>query len=190
MLILHADNTITRGPYTDSDTASEQCRTFNTWNDLDTIIHDAPGERAVAIWNNLPGVTPITTKKFRNRSTAVERIWNKLAELFPGELPVIVPDDPPMPQTKAKTQTKSKAVAPKAVKGGWAADLAFELRKRFQPGDAFTLEDVYKLIPAFQRRHKDNHHVAARLRTTLARELRGKGIVKAISRGKYKMVAG
>lgn len=164
--------------------------------ELEQVIQAHPGEWAVKLWNNLPGVTLIHTPpgeripKFRNRATATERIWAKLCELYPD---AILPED--MPKKKLKPATnqpaRKKGTKARAVhfggKSNWAEELTAELQKRFKPGEDFELADVYKLISAFQRRHKENHHVAARLRTTLAQDLRGRGIVKALSKGKYRM---
>lgn len=178
--------------------------------DLKALIEEAPGSFAVKLWNQLPGVTPILTPKFRNRATAVERIWNKLAELYPD---AILPEDMPKKKQRGgyarkrtaaradkrpgkvaknprKALAKASRVLPNGGKSAWAQELTEALRKRFNPGQEFSLEDVYKLIPAFQRRHKENHHIAARLRTTLAQDLRGQGIVKAAKgkqRGRYVM---
>ena len=182
-------------------------RPFWTASMLSDIIHEKPGEFAVSLWNQLPGVVPITTPKFRNKSTAVERIWKKLAELYPD---AIVAEEMP----KAKESNGSRETRPKhnrtteaskglrttskatpndspkkrGSKSSWAEELTGELRKRYKPGQDFTLPDVYKLIPAFERRHKENQHIAARLRTTLAQDLRGNGIVKTLGKGKYRLV--
>ena len=175
----------------------------HTQAELAALIGAKPGEWAVKLWNQLPGVTPIHTPpgepsaKFRNKQTAVERIWNKLAELYPD---AILESD--MPKAKEqnenpKRRSKHRARTPKAGKTTakaengrkvwWAEELTAELRKRFDSGVEFELSDVYKLIPTFQRRHKENHHIAARLRTTLAQDLRGEGVVKSIGKGKYRM---
>ena len=167
------------------------------------IVQTKPGEWAVKVWNQLPGVVPIQTPKFRNKSTAIERIWKKLAELYPD---AIVAEEMPKqkerhePQTKpfkhlgpekrtvAKTAATASAKKKTRNAKSWAEELIEELRKRYKPGQDFTLPDVYKLIPAFQRRHKGNQHIAARLRTTLAQDLRGNGIVKTLGKGKYRLV--
>jgi hypothetical protein len=38
-----------------------------------------PAERLVAIWNSLPGVTPV--KKFKDRTTAGTRIWKNIVSV-------------------------------------------------------------------------------------------------------------
>jgi hypothetical protein len=42
---------------------------------------DLPAARLVAIWNALPGITPIT--KFKDRKTAARRLWSAFQELSP-----------------------------------------------------------------------------------------------------------
>lgn len=169
-------------------------------SELSALIQSKPGEWAVKLWNQLPGVVPITTPKFRNKPTAVERIWKKLAELYPD---AIVAEE--MPKAKGKrgasshkntvpalaVETKHKTVRHSLGKkrSSWAEELTGELRKRFKSGQDFTLPDVYKLIPAFQRRHPNNKNIGACLRRTLAQDLRGKGIVKSAKKGTYIMRA-
>jgi hypothetical protein len=46
---------------------------------LATLAADWPTVRLIEIWNSLPGATPVT--KFRDRKTAVSRIWNALQSL-------------------------------------------------------------------------------------------------------------
>lgn len=182
--------------------------------DLATLIQAKPGEWSVTLWNHLPGVTPINTPKFRNRSTAIERIWGKLCELYPDAVPSDempkakernVHQDRPerkrgtgtsLPRSRASASRKAsdRSKHPNRPNGAarssaWATELTEALRKRFNPGEDFALEDVYKLIPVFQRRHKENHHIAARLRTTLAQDLRGQGVVKSLKRGQYRMLS-
>lgn len=175
--------------------------------DLEGVIERHPGEFAVSLWNKLPGVTPITTKKFRNRATAVERIWRKLCELYPD---AILPEDMVkrnvqrnVPDKTARVSTVAPAKTHKSAKRStappssdqakrgklsWATQLTEELRKRFQPDQEFSIQDVYKLVPAFQRKHRENHHVAARLRTTLGQDLVAAGVVKPLKqRGQYRM---
>jgi len=190
---------------------------------LEVLIDSKPGEWAVRFWNSLPGVVPIQASaheqsrgrlpKFRNRETAVNRIWGKLCKLFPDA--ILESDKVMAKQHEIKHQKKASSadqrIAPSRSQtskrkpsharrattsdgnnkprraSSWASELETELRERFKPGEDFTLEDVYKLVPAFQRRHKENHHIAARLRTTLAQDLRGNGIVKSTGRGKYRM---
>src|ERR1700683_2426459 len=46
---------------------------------LAKLSADWPTVRLIEIWNSLPGATPVT--KFRDRKTAVSRIWNALQSL-------------------------------------------------------------------------------------------------------------
>lgn len=203
MFTIDSENNITAHPFdpeTKDQIPLDGVQSFETAAQLSDILYSSPGERAVEIWNSLPGVVPITSKKFRNRATAIDRIWKKLTEQWPDAIPPesrATTEDVPKPKavtkTKPKHQAAKKTAKPKAERkpreGGWATELEAELRKQFQPGDTFALADIYKLIPAFQRRHKENHHIAARLRTTLAQDLRAKSIVKQTGKGKYQMKA-
>ncbi len=55
---------------------------FATEKDLERVSTDWPMLRLIAIWNKLPGVK--ATRKFRDRSTALRRIWAAIQGLVPG----------------------------------------------------------------------------------------------------------
>jgi hypothetical protein len=67
-----------------SSEKARQCRDgtrFATEKDFASISRDWPMPRLVAIWNKLPGVTPV--RKFTNRNTALRRIWAAIQALAP-----------------------------------------------------------------------------------------------------------
>src|SRR5580704_2834606 len=66
---------------------------------LSKLAADWPAARLVEIWNSLPGVTPL--KKFKDRQTAVARIWKALETL--GQ------------PTTAATEVDEPTPAPEAV---------------------------------------------------------------------------
>jgi hypothetical protein len=53
--------------------------TFASQKELAELAAEWPAERLVAIWNSLPGVTPV--KKFKDRTTAAIRIWKNIQKL-------------------------------------------------------------------------------------------------------------
>ena len=55
---------------------------FATQKEFASVSAAWPLLRLVAIWNQLPGVTPV--RKFRDRSTALRRIWAAIQALVPG----------------------------------------------------------------------------------------------------------
>src|ERR1700676_3526456 len=55
---------------------------FRNEGALAKLAADWPASRLVDIWNSLPGATPV--KKFKDRTTAVSRIWRAIQSL--GEL--------------------------------------------------------------------------------------------------------
>jgi len=65
---------------------------------LSKLAADWPASRLVEIWNSLPGVTPL--KKFKDRQTAVARIWKAL-EAFGQTAPAAEPADEPTPVPEA-----------------------------------------------------------------------------------------
>ena len=43
------------------------------------VAEELPTSQLVEIWNALPGVTPV--RKFKDRATAISRIWKSVSEL-------------------------------------------------------------------------------------------------------------
>jgi hypothetical protein len=93
--------------------------TFASQKELAELGTGWPAERLVAIWNSLPGVTPV--KKFKDRTTAATRIWKSIQEQ--GESVKPNPAQPLQPKAarKAKGDAQSAQGAPtkgKATKKG------------------------------------------------------------------------
>jgi len=75
-----------------------------------------PTSRLVEIWNSLPGATPV--KKFKNRATAVSRIWKviqNLGEAVPAtatQQPSPVPAIDTVPAVEAAPEPEAATAAP------------------------------------------------------------------------------
>jgi hypothetical protein len=67
-----------------------------------------PSARLVEIWNTLPGTTPVN--KFKDRATAVSRIWARIQSLG-DEAPV---EATPLPELVADTASVTPEGAPRA----------------------------------------------------------------------------
>jgi Protein of unknown function (DUF3489) len=83
-----------------------------------------PAERLVAIWNSLPGATPV--KKFKDRTTAATRIWKSIQDLGESAEPEAQTAKPKAAR-KAKGGAQSAKGAPtngKATKKATAAKKA------------------------------------------------------------------
>jgi len=52
---------------------------FASERELAELASAWPADRLVAVWNSLPGVTPV--KRFKDRKTAIGRIWNRIQGL-------------------------------------------------------------------------------------------------------------
>jgi hypothetical protein len=74
---------------------------FAAEQELSELAARWPAARFVAIWNSLPGVTPV--KKFQNHQTAIHRIWKRIQGL----------GAPKTPQSERKA--KRGAQSPKGV---------------------------------------------------------------------------
>jgi hypothetical protein len=61
--------------------APEGGERFQSEQQLATLTAAWPIRRLIAIWNHLPGVSPV--KKFTDRKTAVKRIWKAVQSLVP-----------------------------------------------------------------------------------------------------------
>ena len=84
---IDADNTMVAHP--SAPTTTEGVFTFASEKDLtDSVSKDWPITRLVELWNSFAGVTPVDelkpVKKFTNRQSAIERIWNAAQSLAGG----------------------------------------------------------------------------------------------------------
>lgn len=66
--------------------AEENARAFATREELNELATEWPTARLIEIWNSLPGVTPV--KKFKDRATAIGRIWLQIQTLREAAAPV------------------------------------------------------------------------------------------------------
>jgi len=89
---------------------------FSSQKELAELTMAWPAERLVAVWNSLPGVTPV--KKFTSRDTAVKRIWTAIQSLGDGAGEP-KPEDPSAEKPKAARKPKGRAQSAKGapVKG-------------------------------------------------------------------------
>jgi|HubBroStandDraft_1064217.scaffolds.fasta_scaffold252172_2 hypothetical protein len=109
---IDTDNNITAHgtPEEAAATTATPFDTFTSQQELAELVAGWPAERLAAIWNSLPGVTPV--KKFKDRTTAATRIWKNIQNL--GESVKPKPAEPVQPKAarKAKGGTQSAKGAP------------------------------------------------------------------------------
>ncbi len=72
---------------------------------LNKLAADWPAARLVEIWNSLPGVSPV--KKFKDRQTAVSRIWKALQSL--GQVTPAADEQPPVAEAAPIQKTNETA---------------------------------------------------------------------------------
>src|SRR5580693_7729662 len=70
---------------------------FSNEGALAKLASDWPATRLVNIWNSVPGATPV--KKFKDRATAVSRIWKALQSLGEAAPAANQPESVPEPET-------------------------------------------------------------------------------------------
>ena len=85
---------------------------FASQEGLAELAASWPAERLVAIWNSLPGVTPV--KGFKSAKAAVGRIWERIRKLGEPEKPKA---DKPEPKAKRKAKGGAQAAKGAPVKG-------------------------------------------------------------------------
>jgi hypothetical protein len=84
---IDADNNITAFPTPDlaAGTVAAGAQSFGSQQELAELAAAWPADRLVAVWNTLPGDTPV--KKFRDPKTATSRIWARIQDLGQPEKP-------------------------------------------------------------------------------------------------------
>ena len=80
---------------------------FDSERQLAEVTSDWPASRLVEIWNGLPGVTAV--RKFKDRATAVSRIWKQAQSLPPFVEPEQVEEA--SNKTEAAPSKKAQVVA-------------------------------------------------------------------------------
>src|SRR5271167_943695 len=98
-------NNITVHTTTQDAEAVANTERFRNEPGLNKLAADWPAARLVDIWNSLPGATPL--KKFKDRQTAVSRIWKALQGL--GQ--VAAAADEPATATPVAPETQDVATA-------------------------------------------------------------------------------
>jgi hypothetical protein len=76
---IDAENNITGFASTDSAPKTEGTELFSSESALAELAATWPGARLIEIFNSLPGMTPV--KKFKDRASAVSRIWKAIQSL-------------------------------------------------------------------------------------------------------------
>jgi hypothetical protein len=86
--------------------------TFASEKELAGLAAAWPAERLVAIWNSLPGVTPV--KRFKNSNAAANRIWERIQNLGAPEQPQ--PEQPAKPKAERKAKGGARTAKGKAAR--------------------------------------------------------------------------
>src|SRR5580704_2815219 len=117
---IDAENNITIHASVKEAEAVPNSERFSNEGALAKLAANWPAARLVEIWNSLPGETPV--KKFKDRATAVSRIWKAIQRLGQStpEDAVTTPVEPQTPDVAlepapAKTRAKRAKKAPVAA---------------------------------------------------------------------------
>ena len=95
---------------------------FASQQELADLAAQWPADRLLAVWNSLPGVTPV--KKFTDRKTAISRIWARIQDLGEGEAAKPEPATAPKAAHKAKGRARAAKGAPAKTKAAKKATAA------------------------------------------------------------------
>ena len=82
---IESNNVAVHGSAKEAEAVADSER-FSSEAALAKLAANWPASRLVEIWNSLPGVKPV--KKFKDRKTAVARIWTAIERLKSAEAPV------------------------------------------------------------------------------------------------------
>ena len=98
----------------DTATVAEGDAAFDSEQELAEATSDWPASRLVEIWNGLPGVTAV--RKFKDRATAVSRLWKQAQSLPPFVEPAVVEAPTPVEEaTLEATPDKVEGTSKKAL---------------------------------------------------------------------------
>ena len=102
---------------------------------LAKIAANWPASRLIEIWNSLPGENPV--RKFKDRATAVSRIWKALQSLgetapaaeeatpVPEVAPAVeLPETVPVPEPEASETAQPEGVIPESTEPAVATPVA------------------------------------------------------------------
>ena len=112
---------------------------FGTEAALAKLAANWPAARLVEIWNSLPGVTVV--QKFKDRKTAVSRIWKAIQSLGAGAAeaapdgplkPDVAPEKPPAKNRATGAKRTPAAAMRKGIREGSKTEAILGLMK--QPG--------------------------------------------------------
>jgi hypothetical protein len=114
--------------------AGEGAVKFHLEQELAALAATWPGNRLVEIWNKLKGVTPVT--KFKDRKTAVTRIWSAIEKI-----------EPTVPSPKVKTPSTAKRVlaAKKGAAKGTGESKTAQVLAALRSPNGATLNELMKL---------------------------------------------
>lgn len=121
---IDADNNITS--WDSRPAGTTDLEVFTSLDELATVATNWPSTRLVEIWNSLTGVVPV--KKFKDRTTALGRIWKQIQHLAPT----------PAPQAKAPEAQRPAEDATTDREGSKKAHVLDLLRRP----DGATLEEI------------------------------------------------
>jgi len=101
---IDAENNITVFASADSAPKTEGTEVFTSESALAELAAAWQGARLIEIWNTLPGMTPV--KKFKDRATAVSRIWKAIQTLGDAAPAADQPEAVPATETAGESVAK------------------------------------------------------------------------------------
>jgi hypothetical protein len=130
--------------------AAPNSERFGTEAALSKLAGDWPMSRLVEIWNGLPGVNPVA--KFKDRATAVSRIWKAIQNLgqaapSAGEEPGPVSETAPVsvvPETTPVAEQESSEMAQPETVSAASTEAPFSTTVAAQAPEVASVEPAAK----------------------------------------------
>jgi hypothetical protein len=157
---IDAENNITAFPSAvPVEAAGSAVQTFTSQKELAKLVADWPVTRLVEIWNGFAGVVPFDhlkpVKKFTDRNSAVNRIWQAIQKLAPAQEDATVTpqgadgapsaevasnaasSQPKRPKAAKKTKTPATSTRPK--KSAKRAQTSIKAREGSKKSDVLAM---------------------------------------------------
>jgi hypothetical protein len=115
-------NNITVHGSVDESEAVPNAERFSDEVALARLAAKWPAARLVEIWNSLPGETPV--KKFKDRASAVSRIWKAIQNLGQTGLAGELSETAPVPEQDASETAQPEKSTPESQEPATATDVA------------------------------------------------------------------
>lgn len=118
---------------------------FTSQKELAKLAAEWPASRLIETWNSIAGVTPV--KKFKDRGTAVARIWKAIQNLGGADAPQganVAPEQAPSKKKATRGKKGPKAATKPAGSGPRESSKTAQLIEMLKGAGGATLDEICK----------------------------------------------